>query len=38
MVTENIEDTVFKLHLSKDFESNKFSDEKAIVKTKIGLV
>lgn len=38
MVTENIAEMVHKLHMSKDLVSNKLSDEKAIVKTKFGLV
>ena len=38
MVTENIRDTVYKLHMSKDLVSNKISDDKAIIKIKIGQV
>lgn len=38
MVTENIGDLVYKLHLSKDIASNKISDENAILKAKIGHV
>lgn len=38
MVTENIGDLVYKLHMSKDLVSNKISDDKAILKIKIGHV
>lgn len=38
MVTENIGDLVYKLHMSKDLASNKISDDKAILKIKIGHV
>ena len=37
-VTEDIANTVMKLHLSKDYESAKVKDEFAILKTKIGLL
>ena len=37
-VVENIAQIVEKLHLSKEYESAKTSDETAMLKTKIGLV
>ncbi len=37
-VVENIAEIVEKLHLSKEYESAKTSDETAMLKTKIGLV
>ena len=37
-VTENIGEIVGKLHLSKDYETSKNSDEQGILKAKIGPV
>ena len=37
-VTDNIGQTVRELHLSKEFTSSKISDDKGIVKIKIGTV
>lgn len=37
-MTDDIANTVLKLHLSKDYESAKVKDEFAILKTKIGLL